>query len=82
MIKIKETEIPLKEAQSKLQKKKLLKDIFSLKNTEKYARKNILLIDDIIDSGTTINEISKLLLKCGVKKVCALTIAKTNVGDE
>ena len=82
LIKIKETEIPLKEAQSKLQKKKLLKDIFRLKNTDKYAGKNILLIDDIIDSGTTINEISKLLLKCGVKKVCALTIAKTNVGDE
>lgn len=82
LIKIKETEIPLKEAQSKLQKKKLLKDIFSLKNTEKYTGKNILLIDDIIDSGTTINEISKLLLKCGVKKVYALTIAKTNVGDE
>lgn len=82
LMKIKETEIPLKEAQSKLQKKKLLKDIFSLKNTEKYARKNILLIDDIIDSGTTINEISKLLLKCGVNKVYALTIAKTNVGDE
>ena len=61
---------------------KLLKDIFSLKNAEKYAGKNILLVDDIIDSGTTINEISKLLLKCGVEKVYALTIAKTNVGDE
>lgn len=82
LMKIKETEIPLKDAQSKLQKKKLLKDIFRLKNIDKYVGKNILLIDDIIDSGTTINEISKLLLKCGVKKVYALTIAKTNVGDE
>lgn len=81
LIKIKETEISLKEVKNKLKKRELLKGVFELKNPEHYANKTILLIDDIIDSGVTVDEISKLLLKYGVKEVCVLTIAKTTVGD-
>lgn len=82
LIKIKETEISLKEVKSKIKKRELLKGVFELKNSENYINKTILLIDDIIDSGVTVDEISKLLLKNGIKEVCVLTIAKTTVGDD
>lgn len=43
--------------------------------------KSILLIDDIFDSGTTINEIGKLLTKFGAAKISPLVIAKTVNSD-
>lgn len=82
LIKIKETEIPLKEIQNKIKKRELLKGVFGLKNGDYYKGKRILLVDDIIDSGVTVDEVSKLLLQWGALEVCVLTIAKTTVGDE
>lgn len=43
--------------------------------------KNILLIDDIFDSGATIKEIGKLLTNLGAKKIAPIVIAKTVGGD-
>ena len=43
--------------------------------------KNILLVDDIFDSGATIKEIGKYLSKLGAVKVAPLVIAKTVGGD-
>lgn len=43
--------------------------------------KNILLIDDIFDSGETTKEIGKYLMNNGVKKISAIFIAKTVAGD-
>ena len=54
----------------------LFKDLNIIKD------KNILLIDDIIDNGATIKNIAKYLLQNGAKKVDALVIAKTLIGDE
>lgn len=39
--------------------------------------KNILLVDDVVTSGTTINECAKVLIKSGAKRVDVLTLAKT-----
>lgn len=82
LIKQKETDVPLKEIKNKLKKREMLKDVYALNNLESYIGKNILLIDDIIDSGVTVEEISKMLKKIGVNNVNVLTIAKTTVGDE
>ena len=41
--------------------------------------KNILIIDDVFTTGSTINECAKTLKRKGVKKVFALTIAKTTI---
>ena len=82
LTKLFQPEIPLKQVQSKLKKRELLKGIFNLENKELYQDKSILLVDDIIDSGITIDEAAKMLLKNGVSKVSVLTIAKTNVGDD
>lgn len=53
--------------------------IFEVK--EKYLNKikdkNILLIDDVITTGSTINSCCKALKKAGVKRIYVLTLAKT-----
>lgn len=50
--------------------------IINKKLIEKYKSKNILLIDDITTSGSTINEILKCLLSCEIKNITCLTISK------
>lgn len=57
-----------------------LKDSFQLRNNEEVEGKTILLVDDIITTGTTMEECSKILRKNGVKEVIglALTSSKTN----
>ena len=44
------------------------------------TNKNILLIDDIFDSGATMKEVCKLLARTGVLKVTPVVIAKTTGG--
>lgn len=46
-----------------------------------YEGKSFLLIDDVMTTGTTINECTKILLKNGAKSVYVLTIAKTILRD-
>jgi ATP-dependent DNA helicase RecQ len=59
-----------------------VKDAFIFTNPELVKDKNILLFDDIFDSGATIKEIGKLLTKCGAKKIAPIVIAKTVGGDK
>ena len=58
-----------------------MRDAFKYNNPEEVRGKNILLIDDIFDSGATIKEIGKLLTKSGAVKIAPLVIAKTVGGD-
>jgi ATP-dependent DNA helicase RecQ len=58
-----------------------IKDAFSYKNKSEIVGKNILLIDDIFDSGATIKELGKFLTDLGVNKIAPLVIAKTVGGD-
>lgn len=52
-----------------------VKGAFSIVNKELILNKNIAIIDDIIASGSTLKEIAKLLLDCGVAKVTFITLA-------
>ncbi|MDD3145232.1 MAG: phosphoribosyltransferase family protein [Candidatus Gracilibacteria bacterium] len=66
--------------QSKLSKKERiinLKDSFVInqKFIEKIKNKNVIILDDVISTGTTLNEISKLLKNNGVKYVIGLIVA-------
>jgi ATP-dependent DNA helicase RecQ len=54
---------------------------FSYSEPNELAGKEIILFDDIFDSGATIKEIGNLLTKFGVTKIAPLVIARTVGGD-
>jgi ATP-dependent DNA helicase RecQ len=58
-----------------------VKDAFDVKNRDEFKGKNILLIDDIYDTGITIKELGKLCTSIGARKLVPLVIAKTVGGD-
>ena len=62
------------------ERKKNLKNafIFNFDHKDLVINKNILIIDDVFTTGTTINECAKILKDQKAKKVFALTIAKTS----
>ena len=65
--------------QSKLNKKQRRTNIqgaYKVIEKEELFNKNILLIDDIYTTGSTVNECSKMLKQIGVNKVGVITIAK------
>ena len=55
--------------------------VFSVINKEKIADKNVLIIDDTITTGSTINECTKTMLNAGARSVIVLTFAKS-IADE
>lgn len=52
-----------------------VKDAFEIKNRKKVKGKNILLVDDVITTGSTISECANQLLLAGAEKVYATSIA-------
>jgi len=53
-----------------------VKGIFKINNPQKLVNKEILLIDDVITTGATMQECAKALKVAGAKKVWGLVIAK------
>ena len=62
-------------------KKDNVSGAFVINDPKEIYGKNILLIDDVFDSGATIKEIGKYLTNCGASKIIPLVIAKTIGGD-
>ena len=63
------------ESLTKKQREKNLKNVFSIKEEYAVQGKNIVLIDDVMTTGSTLNECAKILKIHGAKTVCAITIA-------
>jgi len=61
---------------TKKQRKENVQNVYKILNKEKIRNKKIILFDDVYTTGSTANEISKLLKQNGAKKVIVLTIAK------
>lgn len=57
-------------------RKENIKNAFLVKNKNVIENKNIILFDDIATTGSTINEISKILKNAGASKILVLVIAK------
>ena len=55
--------------------------MFTFNNPEQINGKNVILFDDIFDSGVTIKEIGKMLTNNGASKIAPLIIARTVGGD-
>lgn len=64
---------------SQAQRMKNVQGIFKVKekHLSKIKGKNILLIDDVITTGSTINACAKVLKKAGANRVYVLSLAKT-----
>jgi ComF family protein len=74
LIKKKDTP-PQSRTKNKKERLENLKNCFKIKNPEKITGQNIILLDDITTTGTTLKEASYVLRKNGVKKIICLTIA-------
>ena len=48
---------------------------FSLAHPELVANRNIMLLDDVITTGSTVEEIRGVLLQAGAKQVLAVALA-------
>ena len=59
------------------ERKKNISGAYSAYNVEKLQSKNILLIDDIITTGSTAGECAGELLKAGAGEIFVLTVART-----
>lgn len=55
-----------------------MKDAFSVVDKEAIKGKIILAVDDVLTTGTTMNELAKALKKAGAKRVIGLTFATTS----
>ncbi len=60
---------------SEHERKKNLSNVFKLKNNEMIYDKNILILDDILTTGTTLKNCGKLIREGGAKSVYGLTLA-------
>jgi ComF family protein len=54
---------------------KNVKDAFSIRNPDEVNGKTILIIDDIVTTGSTVNEMSKVLRECGATRILVLSLA-------
>lgn len=66
-------------SKSKEERKKNLTNAFIIRrsnNIELIKNNNVLLVDDVYTTGSTVNECTKVLLDYGVNKVFVLTIAR------
>lgn len=70
---------PQKIFQNHVLKRDNVVDAFVLSDT--VEGKNILLVDDIFDSGATIKEIGRMLTRAGAAMIAPIVIAKTVGGD-
>ncbi|OGU50203.1 MAG: hypothetical protein A2006_06825 [Ignavibacteria bacterium GWC2_35_8] len=48
---------------------------FKVRKTENVKGKNVLLVDDVMTTGATINECGRVLLEAGANQVYAATVA-------
>lgn len=53
-----------------------VKNVYKLNNVKKVQNKNVLLVDDIYTTGSTVNECCRLLNKLNIKKIGVFTLAK------
>ncbi len=74
LLRVKETGTQVN--RTRIERDEYLKDAFS-GNPAKLKGRRVLLVDDIITTGSTINHCSKALVEAGATEVMAISIAKT-----
>lgn len=75
--KVRQTE-PQKKFVSKIQKRHNLKDAFALESSlASFLFRSLLIVDDVFDSGVTLEEVGKVLKKEGVVELYAFCLTRT-----
>lgn len=59
------------------QRIKNVKNSFHIENQSDISGKNVLLVDDVYTTGSTVNECARTLIKGGARRVDVLTLART-----
>lgn len=71
-IKDTDTQVSVKDREKRLQN---IRGTFAVKNHERIRGKTVLIIDDIVTTGATIEEARRVLLKAGARIVYGVTVA-------
>lgn len=58
-------------------RQQLVSGVYQAVSPEKIAGKRVLLVDDIITTGSTLEEAARTLLAAGAREVCCVTAART-----
>ena len=58
------------------ERKRNLREAFTVKNRDEFQAKNVLLVDDVYTTGTTIKEAAKVLKEARVKVVYVFALAR------
>jgi len=58
------------------ERRKNIVGVFRLRRQETIREKHILIVDDVVTTGATIDELAKVLLRGGAKKVSAVAFAR------
>lgn len=61
----------------RIERLKNLKDSFKIRNPQEFNGKRVLLIDDIITTGSTFNEAARLIKECGATNVVCLALTSS-----
>lgn len=67
---------PTQTKRTKTQRWENVKDIFDVKNPQQFEHKHILLVDDVITTGSTIEACSVALQKCNDIKISVVTLGE------
>jgi len=58
------------------QRRANVRGAFAVRNAERVRGRSILLVDDVMTTGTTVNECARVLLRAGAKEVFVATVAR------
>jgi len=78
LVQTREKPIKQRRCKSDKQRKKNIQYIYTVTRPSLVRNRNIILIDDVVTSGATLNECAAALYQAGAKTVKALTLARTS----
>ena len=62
------------------ERKRNVRKAFEITNQEAVKGRNVLLVDDVTTTGSTLNECARVLSRAGAEKVCGIVLARTAGG--